>query len=67
MVRYHLEHDYEMTTRPTGLIAHFWDTIDAIGGTTGIILISVGILGFFLIVDYVITSNRKKREMKKKK
>ncbi len=67
MVRYNLDNDYEMATRPSGLMAHFWDTIEALGGTTGIVLISVGILGFFLIVDYVITTSRKKREAKKKK
>jgi hypothetical protein len=56
-----------MTKRPTGLIPHFWDTIDALGGTIGITLIAVGILAFFLIVDFVITTSRKKREAKKKK
>jgi len=28
----HLDHDYELESKPTGLIPHFWDTIDALGG-----------------------------------
>ncbi len=67
MVRYHLDNDYELSSRPTGLVAHFWDTIDALGGATGITLIGIGILAFFLVVDYVITSSRLKREGKKRK
>ena len=65
MVKYHLESDYEMFEKPTGFVPHFWDTIDSLGGPLGIALLSVGIILFFLIVDYVITSGRKKREAKK--
>ncbi len=66
MVKHLLEHDYDISEKPSGFIPHFWDTIDALGGYLGIFLLSVGILLFFFIVDYTITSGRKKREGKKK-
>jgi hypothetical protein len=66
MVKFHLENDYELFERPMGIVPHFWDTIDVLGGWMGLTLISVGILAFFLVVDYVITTGRKKREAKKK-
>jgi hypothetical protein len=63
----HLEPDYEVETAPTGLIAHFWDTIRALGGTRGITLIALGIILFYFVVEYVITTSRKRREAKKKR
>lgn len=66
MVKHLLEHDYDLAEKPTGFIPHFWDTIAALGGYTGLTLLSVGILLFFFIVDYSISNSRKKREAKKK-
>jgi hypothetical protein len=66
MVMKHLEADYEVDRPPSGFIPHFWDTIDSLGGTVGLSLIVIGILLFYFIVDYTITTNRKKREQKKK-
>lgn len=28
----HLDHDYELESRPHDLVTHFWDTIDVLGG-----------------------------------
>lgn len=64
MVR-HLERDYEMETKPSGLVPHFWDTIEVLGGWKGMCLLSFGIMSFYFIVVYFVTSGRKKREAKK--
>jgi hypothetical protein len=63
----HLQPDYFATSRPTGFIQHFWDTIDALGGITGLSLITLGILLFYLIVEYAIYRSRQQREAKKKR
>ncbi|RYH24764.1 hypothetical protein EON65_16315 [archaeon] len=63
----HLDPDYFVSTRPTGFIAHFWDTIDALGGYKGLFLISVGVLLFYFIVNYTIYKSREKREAAKQK
>lgn len=62
----HLDPDYFVHKRPSGYIAHFWDTIDSLGGPTGLFLITLGILIFYLIVEYTIQRSRQKREAKKK-
>jgi hypothetical protein len=63
----HLESDYEMSHKPTGLVPHFWDTIDSLGGMTGLSLITIGFVLFYYFVDYMVVTSRKKREEKKKK
>lgn len=61
----HLDFDYEIEEKPTGLIPHFWDTIEALGGFKGIFLITLGVLLFYGIVIYVVTTGRLKRQKKK--
>lgn len=61
----HLDPDYFVNQRPTGYVAHFWDTIDALGGPVGLTLLSVGILLFYFIVQYTIHRSRQRREAQK--
>lgn len=63
----HLESDYEVDRPIITLTSHFWDTISALGGPLGILLIFVGVLTFYFIVDYTIFISRQRREQKKKK
>lgn len=58
----HLDPDYFVSKRPTGLIAHFWDTIEALGGYKGLFLICVGVILFYFIVNYTIFKSRERRE-----
>lgn len=66
MVRY-LDQDYQQASKPTGLIPHFWDTIDSLGGILGLSLLFLGICAFYYIVMYTIVSGRQKREAAKKR
>jgi hypothetical protein len=66
MAKY-LEHDYDLEHKPTGFIPHFHDTIDALGGYLGILLLLVGIIGFYWFVSFFIFYSRQRREAKKKK
>ena len=61
----HLEADYEVTSRSFGFVSHFFDTIEALGGWKGLAIATLGILAFYLYVDWTITSGRAKREAKK--
>ena len=63
----HLEHDYELESAPTGFVPHFWDTMAALGGWKGIALMMVGIIAFYGMVIYFVTTGRNKREAKKKR
>lgn len=63
----HLEEDYELDRPIRSFISHFWDTIDALGGSFGLALIIIGVLLFYFIVDYTIYISRQRREQKKKK
>jgi hypothetical protein len=63
----HLDVDYFQDSRPTGLIPHFWDTIDVLGGSLGLGLITLGVFLFYLLVHYVVQSSRAKREKKKQR
>lgn len=66
MAKY-LESDYDLSNKPTGLIPHFHDTIEAIGGIFGIALIFFGILFFYWLVSFYIAYSRQRRENKKKR
>lgn len=63
----HLEHDYDLEHRPTGFIPHFHDTIAALGGYAGILLILAGVIAFYFIVAFYIAYSRSRRENKKKR
>jgi len=63
----HLENDYELDQKPTGFVPHFWDTIDSLGGPLGLVLMTLAFVIFYYVVDYMVTSSRKKRELKKSK
>jgi hypothetical protein len=66
MPRY-LDQDYDQAGKPTGLIPHFWETLEVLGGALGIFGIFLGIALFYTFVNWFITSGRKKREAKKKR
>ena len=57
-----LEHPGQIT-----LLSHLWDTIETLGGWKGLLVLTLGIGIFHAIVDYVIVSGRKKRELARKK
>lgn len=63
----HLDHDYEVDTKPTGFIPHLYDTLESIGGIYGILIICILIIAFYLTVDFYIAYNRTKKENKKKR
>ncbi len=63
----HLEPDYEVDKAPSGFIAHFWDTIESIGGVNGIIILFVLIIVFYFVVEYTVQTGRANREAKKKR
>jgi hypothetical protein len=63
----HLDHEYELEAPVPGLITHFHQTIENLGGWIGVGCISIVILLFYLYVIYTITSGRKKREAEKLK
>lgn len=63
----YLDPDYEVDSPPTGLIPHFFDTINVLGGWKGLLGISFGVLLFFLVIDFSISYNRKRREQQKQK
>lgn len=63
----HLEHDYELTWRPTGLVPHFWDTIEALGGLVGIFGLATAVIIFYFGVLFYINYSRQRRESKKRK
>jgi hypothetical protein len=63
----HLDHEYELTERPSDLIFHFWDTIDAIGGWKGIAALFLFMCVFYGIVVYTIENSRRKRQEKRLK
>jgi hypothetical protein len=63
----HLDHDYEVAGPETGFVPHFWDTIAAVGGLQGLIILTFGIVGFYYGVLYYILYQRDKREAKKKR
>lgn len=59
----HLDSQYELENPlDATLISHFYDTIELLGGWKGLIILALCIGIFHAIVDYVITSGRKKRE-----
>lgn len=62
----HLEHDYELEYPEVTFVSHFWDTIAAMGGWKGLVLLTVGIFAFYQYVLYTITNGREKREAKKR-
>jgi hypothetical protein len=62
----HLEPDYEVENPPVGFIPHFWTTISALGGWKGLLLINLGVLAFYFTVEYIVTTNRNKRELKRR-
>lgn len=62
----HLDPDYEVDRPPMGLVPHFWDTINVLGGWRGMVLISIGVIIFYFVVDYAVMQGRKKRMIKKK-
>ena len=62
----HLDNDYEMQFRPTGFVPHFHDTISAIGGWKGIVVITTLIVVFYFGVAYMVIRSRDKREKQKK-
>jgi hypothetical protein len=62
----HLDPDYEVDRPPSGLIPHFWDTIDVLGGSRGMILLILGVIIFYFLIDYIVSQGRKKRMAKKK-
>lgn len=66
MAKY-LEHDYDLEQKPTGFIPHFHDTIDALGGYLGLLLLLLGIIAFYWLVAFYIQYSRQKRDAKKKK
>lgn len=67
MVRF-LDPDYEDSLQPSNMfVSHFWDTIDAIGGWKGLVVLSVGIVIFYIIVLYTVTTARQRQIAKKKK
>lgn len=63
----HLEPDYFLSQRPTGYLAHFWETIESLGGYIGLGLITFGIILFYFLVNYIIYRSRQAREAKKKR
>jgi hypothetical protein len=62
----HLDPDYEVDRPPMGLVPHFWDTINVLGGWRGMVLISIGVIIFYFVVDYAVMQGRKNRMIKKK-
>ena len=60
-----LQADHEIES--THLSSHLYDTIDSIGGVYGIGILTIGIVLFYLYVEYTISNGRKKREDRKKR
>jgi phosphotransferase system glucose/maltose/N-acetylglucosamine-specific IIC component len=63
----HLEHDYEVEEAPSGMVHHFWDTIQVLGGWKGLALLCIAIVSFYAIVVYFVTAGRAKRSNPKKR
>lgn len=63
----HLDYDYVQDRKPTGLIIHLQDTIDALGGPIGLACIGLGIIVFYFVVLLFLTRGRKQRSVKKTK
>lgn len=66
MTKY-LEHDYDLEQKPVGFVPHFHDTIEALGGIFGILLILAGVITFYAGVSFYISYSRQRREGKKKR
>ena len=60
-----LDHDWELEGPTNYYIHHFWDTIRALGGWKGILILFIGLAGFYLFVVYTIENGRIKREKAK--
>jgi D-alanyl-lipoteichoic acid acyltransferase DltB (MBOAT superfamily) len=61
----HLDPDWEVDKFTINFIAHFWDTIEKLGGWKGLAILLVIIGAFYGYVMYAVKSGRKKRESKK--
>lgn len=58
----HLDPKWELENPGLSLVAHFWETIDSIGGWKGLCVIGAVIGIFHAVVNYVIANGRRKRE-----
>lgn len=47
-------------------IEHWYDTIRVLGGYKGILLLFLIVILFYILVEYLVTSNRNNRLYKKK-
>ena len=61
-----LEPHYHVSEPPNPYVHHFWDTIWTLGGITGLGLILLGCLIFYMIIVFVIDRERNKQSKKKK-
>lgn len=61
---HNLQADHEIES--THFSSHLYDTIESIGGVYGICILIIGIVLFYLYVEYTISNGRKKREESKK-
>lgn len=60
----HLDPNFEVLRPPRGLVAHFFDTINILGGPVGICLIFILICFFYFTLEYLVNARKK---MNKKK
>ena len=64
----HLDSSWELENPgQTTLLSHLYDTIEALGGWKGLLVLFVGVGIFHGIVEYVISSGRKKRQEAKRR
>ena len=64
----HLDSSWELENPgQTTLLSHLYDTIEALGGWKGLLVLFVGVGNFHGIVEYVISSGRKKRQEAKRR
>ena len=61
MVR-HLDTDWELEGPLNFWVHHFWDTIRALGGWKGLIILFIAMGAFYTYVVYTIESGRERRE-----
>lgn len=66
MVR-HLDPSYEESVKPSGVVPHFFDTIEALGGWKGLTLLFIGLVIFYLVVEYAIQRGRRRQNSKKRR
>ena len=63
----HLDHDWELERAENFWIHHFWDTIRVLGGWKGMLVLALGLAGFFTFVTYTIEQGRIRREKARKR